>query len=104
MLGHPGGGAQAASPFRVADHVDAVGRDLYDEHDTRRSVLVLAAELHRGDSGAPLVAPDGSVAGMALAVAPDRPEVAYALSAAMVQAFVTDAATATSPADTGPCR
>ena len=44
-----------------------------------RDVLVLAAALAQGDSGAPLVAPSGEVVGMAFAIAPDRDGVAYAL-------------------------
>ena len=46
---------------------------------TERRVLVLAAELRPGDSGAALVDADGAVVGMAFAIAPDRAGTAYAL-------------------------
>ena len=43
-------------------------------------MLVLAAELAPGDSGSALVDPQGQVVGVAFAVAPDKPGVAYALA------------------------
>ena len=43
-------------------------------------MFVLAARLTYGDSGAPLVDPQGRVLGVAFAIAPDRSTTAYALS------------------------
>lgn len=80
VLGHPGGRDLEASPFEVADSVTVTGFDIYDGARTRREVLYLSADLERGDSGGALVDPDGEVIGMAFAIAPDKPGVAYALS------------------------
>lgn len=81
VLGHPNGqDALAVQPASVADKVVAKGEDLYYRHETLRRVLVLAAELAKGDSGAPLVSASGDVVGIAFAIAPDRPTTAYALS------------------------
>jgi S1-C subfamily serine protease len=80
VFGHPGGGPLDVSPFRVGDEITAVGRDIYDSASTSREVLVLASELAPGDSGAALVDPQGRVIGVAFAVAPDKPGVAYALA------------------------
>ena len=85
VLGHPGGGPLEVSPFSVSDEVEAVGRDLYDRHETRRQVLVLASDLAPGDSGAALVSPAGEVVGVAFAIAPDRPRTAYALDVLELQ-------------------
>ena len=41
---------------------------------------MLASELAPGDSGSALVDPGGRVVGVAFAVAPDKPGVAYALA------------------------
>jgi S1-C subfamily serine protease len=79
VLGHPGGGPLEVSPFEVSEEVEAVGRDLYDRHATRRQVLILASDLAPGDSGAALISPEGQVVGVAFAIAPDRPRTAYAL-------------------------
>ena len=101
VLGHPGGGPLEVSPFEVVDQLEAQGRDLYDEQATLRSVLVLAAELAPGDSGAALVDPAGSVVGVAFAIAPDRSGTAYALDPEEVRAVLRTRAD--SAVDTGPC-
>ncbi|HEX4906025.1 MAG TPA: MarP family serine protease [Acidimicrobiales bacterium] len=101
VLGHPGGGPLEVSPYLVSDEVEAVGRDLYDRRETRRQVLVLAADLAPGDSGAALVDPDGEVVGVAFAIAPDRPGTAYALDVVELQAAL--AAPRGDEVDTGRC-
>ncbi len=80
VFGHPGGGPLEISPFRVSEQIPAVGRNIYDRGRTERQVLVLASELAPGDSGSALVDPEGRVVGVAFAVAPDKPGVAYALA------------------------
>ncbi|MDA8301138.1 MAG: MarP family serine protease [Actinomycetota bacterium] len=82
VLGHPNGqDALAVQPATIANQVTAVGEDLYGTHRTTRRVLVLAARLTYGDSGAPLVDQQGQVVGIAFAIAPDRPTTSYALDA-----------------------
>jgi len=101
VLGHPGGGPLEVSPFEVTDELEAQGRDLYDERATLRSVLVLAAELRPGDSGAALVDPTGSVVGVAFAIAPDRAGTAYALEPEEVRKVLQSRSDGA--VDTGPC-
>jgi S1-C subfamily serine protease len=82
VLGHPNGqDGVAVQPAAVANQVTAVGEDLYGTRRTTRHVLVLAARLTYGDSGAPLVNPSGQVVGIAFAIAPDKATTAYALDA-----------------------
>ncbi|HEY2999495.1 MAG TPA: MarP family serine protease [Acidimicrobiales bacterium] len=100
-FGHPGGGPLEISPFRIGDRITAVGHDIYDAGRTRREVLVLAADLAPGDSGAALVAPDGQVVGVAFAVAPDKPGVAYGLAVDELEAVL--AGDLTRQRDTGGC-
>ena len=81
VLGHPGGqNAVRIAPAAVRDKGPAVGRDIYGDDVTRRLVLFLAARLAQGDSGAPMVNEGGQVIGVAFAIAPDRPNTAYALA------------------------
>jgi S1-C subfamily serine protease len=81
VFGHPNGqDAVAESPAIIRREVQAVGRDLYDSHTTRRQVYILAASLAPGDSGGGLVDAAGRVVGVAFAIAPDRPGTAYALT------------------------
>ena len=79
-MGFPGGGSFDPSPFEVGELIEARGYDIYDNTVVDRAVLALAAELEPGDSGSAVLRSDGSVIGIAVAVAPDRPEVAYALN------------------------
>ena len=79
VLGFPGGGPFDPSPFEVGELLDARGFDIYDEQTVERDILALAAALEPGDSGSAVLRADGKVIGVAVAVAPDRAEVAYAL-------------------------
>ena len=101
VFGHPGGGALRLAPFAVGEKVTAVGSDIYDNPGVRREVLVLAAELRPGDSGSALVNPDGAVVGVAFAIAPDRPGVAYALTVEELEAVVRTAGP--EPVSAGDC-
>lgn len=101
VFGYPGGGPLEISPFAVRERVEALGRDLYGRHDTRRQVLILASELAPGDSGAPVVDTGGNVVGVAFAIAPDQRGTAYALAVEELGAAL--AAPRAPGADTGPC-
>ena len=101
VFGYPGGGSLEVSPFALQERVEAVGRDLYDERDTSRRVLVLAADLAPGDSGAPVVDASGGVVGVAFAIAPDQAGTAYALDLEELAAFLD--APRRAGGGTGPC-
>ncbi|CAN5784451.1 MarP family serine protease [soil metagenome] len=101
VFGHPGGGPLRLAAFEVGQRIDATGADIYDERGVTREVLVLAAALRPGDSGSALVSPDGDVVGVAFAIAPDRPGVAYALSTDELQQVLDGAGTST--VDAGAC-
>ncbi|HZM31614.1 MAG TPA: MarP family serine protease [Acidimicrobiales bacterium] len=101
VFGHPGGGPLEISPFRVSDQITATGTDIYDRSRTSREVLVLASELAPGDSGSALVDSSGQVVGVAFAVAPDKPGVAYALAVEELEAVL--AGDLSRERDTGGC-
>lgn len=101
VFGHPGGGALRVAPYSVGREVAATGTDIYDRERTERQVLILAASLAPGDSGAGLIDPQGRVVGVAFAIAPDKPNVAYALDVEELQAVL--AGGLSQPVDTGPC-
>lgn len=101
VLGFPGGGEFAPSSFAVADELTATGYDIYDTSKVDRELLVLASELEPGDSGSAVLRSDGSVIGVAVAVAPDSPNVAYALNASELDQLLDDGVSAA--VSTGPC-
>jgi S1-C subfamily serine protease len=101
VFGHPLGGPLVISPFEVAQAVDARGFDIYDQHRTTRNIFVLSADLAPGDSGGAMVDPAGQVQGIAFAIAPDEPHVAYALTLEELRPVL--AGDLSNEVGTGPC-
>lgn len=101
VFGYPGGGPLEVSPFVVGERVRARGVDIYDRRPTVRDVFILSAQLGPGDSGGALVNPDGELVGVAFAIAPDRADVAYALTSAEVDTVLAGGLSA--EVDPGPC-
>jgi S1-C subfamily serine protease len=102
VFGHPAGQEDVeVSPASIRQQVNALGPDLYELGMTRRSVLVLAAELAPGDSGGALVDEQGQVVGVAFAISPDSDGTAYALATSELRTVLE--AERQSPAPTGPC-
>jgi hypothetical protein len=91
VLGHPGGqDPLARAPSKVSRRVEATGRDLYDRRQTKRDVFSTAAIVPPVYIGGPLRTPVGLIAGAAFAIAPDRDNVAYALTDAEVKAALQE--------------
>ncbi len=101
VFGHPGGGPLRAAPFEVGRSVTATGTDIYDRERTERKVLILSSNLAPGDSGGALIDPEGRAVGVAFAIAPDKPGVAYALDIEELQDVLRS--DLSRPVDTGPC-
>jgi S1-C subfamily serine protease len=101
VFGHPLGGPLTLSPFKVGEDTQARGFDIYDQHRTTRHIFVLSSDLAPGDSGGALVDSSGIVEGVAFAIAPDQPDVAYALTLDEVKPVLASAGT--DAVNTGPC-
>ncbi len=89
VIGHPGGGDVEVSPARADRRLVATGRDLYGSRAPSRNVILVAAELAPGDSGAPLVTRRGTLAGLAFAVAPGQ-QAAYVLDLEEIEGALGD--------------
>ncbi len=89
VLGYPGGQNRVrVAPAVVRQQVNATGRDIYSRDRTRRQVLILAASLRQGDSGAALIDGSGRVVGVAFAIAPDSSATAYAVDDSELRAVL----------------
>src|SRR5664280_230746 len=64
VLGYPGGGPFQVAPAGVMAGFEAEGRDIYGQGLTVRQVYEIQAMVRPGNSGGPLVEPDGQVIGV----------------------------------------
>lgn len=104
VFGHPNGGDLVIRPARVGQvFPDTTGKDIYRRDDTSRTVLGLASQLEPGDSGAPLVNAGGAVVGMAFAIDPHHPDVAYALAIDELAPVIDQARGLDQPVATSDC-
>lgn len=102
-LGYTGGGGLQVIPALVSRSLAALGRDIYDNQIIAREVIELKAGVAPGDSGGPLLLPDGTVGGVVFSESRVEAGVGYALSPTDVASDVAKASNATAPVDTGAC-
>jgi S1-C subfamily serine protease len=82
VAGYPLDRPFTAVPARLGRSEVANGPDIYDTADVLRSIYPIRAVVRPGNSGGPLIAPDGKVYGMVFAAAVDVPTTGYALTSA----------------------
>jgi S1-C subfamily serine protease len=103
VLGYPGGGPFAADAAGVMAEFKAEGRDIYGRGLTVRDVYEIQAVVRPGNSGGPLVEPDGQVIGVVFSRSTTSGDIGYALTSPGVLTRVFRAAGATGPVGTGSC-
>jgi S1-C subfamily serine protease len=103
VLGYPNGGPLRIVAAAVADTYPARGRDIYATEYVRRQIVEIRSDIERGNSGGPLMLPDGTVGGVVFAEARTDEEVGYALAARPVSDRIAPAVGRTEPVATGEC-
>lgn len=102
-LGFTGGGRQRAIPAAVSRSLEARGRDIYGREVVPRQVVEMRADVSPGDSGGPLILPDGTVGGVTFSESRTDTTVGYALSPVAVSESIEPALTRTRPVSAGEC-
>ncbi|MHB8438994.1 MAG: MarP family serine protease [Acidimicrobiales bacterium] len=88
VLGYPEGGPFAYGSAAVQATFEATGLDIYGRSETTRLVYQLYAIIRPGNSGGPLVEPNGEVIGVVFARSTSNSQVGYALATPKVLADV----------------
>ena len=103
IMGYPKSGPFEAAPVRIRGKLEIAGPDIYTTGRVEREAYTIRGNIRQGNSGGPLLTPDGEVAGMIFGASLDTSETGYALTAHQVQQRVGDVRSLTRPADTQAC-
>ncbi|MDT0266931.1 MarP family serine protease [Streptomyces sp. DSM 44915] len=103
VVGFPESGPFTAVPARVRDRYQARGPDIYRSGSVSREVYSLHATIRPGNSGGPLLSPDGEVLGVVFARSLDDGSTGYALTADEVREAAGRGQAAERPVTTGRC-
>jgi len=103
VVGYPLNGPFNATSARVRDKGPINGPNIYEAERVTREVYTLRSDVRSGNSGGPLLDPDGKLLGVIFAAAVDDPETGFALTADEVQPVAEATAQSTVAVGTGPC-
>jgi S1-C subfamily serine protease len=103
VLGYPLGGPFDAEPAVVLAEITAVGRNIYGQGLTSRSVYEVESLVRPGNSGGPLVRADGTVVGVVFSRSVVRNDIGYALTSDSVARDLMVAESRSASVSTGPC-
>jgi S1-C subfamily serine protease len=102
-IGYPENGPFTSTAARVAARQLITGPNIYSDATVTRQIYVLRATVRPGNSGGPLLAPNGKVDGVVFATSTIDPATGYALTAGQVRADARAGASATRPVATQGC-
>jgi S1-C subfamily serine protease len=104
VAGYPLNHPLTMRPARVGESINAEGPDIYESAEVTRQIYPVKALVQPGNSGGPLMAPDGKVYGVVFAASTAEPDVGYALTAAQVASDVRAGEDDTTPVSTEGCQ
>lgn len=81
VMGYPGGGPFSAGPAEVQARGESSVNDIYGDGASVHEIYQLSADVRQGNSGGPVVDPDGDVVGVVFAKAMEGEDVGFALTA-----------------------
>lgn len=103
VAGFPENGAYDVRSARVRARIDANGPDIYHRGTVRRDVYSLYTTVRQGNSGGPLLTPEGKVYGVVFAKSLDDPDTGYALTADEIRDDITRGRAANQQVDSQGC-
>jgi len=103
VLGFPGGGPLTVVKAVIIDEVRAVGQNIYNSGRVSRDIYELQADIEPGNSGGPVIASDGSVAGVVFAKGVSQPNIGYALLTRDINNIISQAEAQQTAVGVGSC-
>jgi S1-C subfamily serine protease len=103
IAGYPKGHGFTPLAARIRVKQRAESYDIYNHRKVDREVYAIRGKVQPGNSGGPLLSPDGKVFGVIFAAATDQPETGYALTAEEVLPDAEDGSAATAHVGTQEC-
>jgi len=103
VLGYPLDGPYDAQSARVSDVGNVPGPDIYEAGEVNREIYTIRALVRSGNSGGPLVAPNGRVLGVIFAAAADDRNIGFAVTAREAAGVAQQGREKTRGVGTGDC-
>ena len=103
IMGYPLSGPFEAAPARIRGRLNISGPDIYASGRVDREAYVIRGEIRQGNSGGPLLNPEGDVVGMIFGASLDSSDTGYALTADQVRSRIGEVERLTTAVDTQVC-
>lgn len=103
VLGFPESGPFTATPARVSEDIIIRGPDIYSSTRHERRSYVLKADVRHGNSGGPLITPQGQVLGLVFGAGVNNDQTGYALTHEEVQPHIDESMANFAPVGTEQC-
>ncbi|WP_116051439.1 MarP family serine protease [Amycolatopsis palatopharyngis] len=103
VLGYPLDGPYTATAARVRARVNLRGPDIYDSKTVERDVYTVRGQVRSGNSGGPIVDPQGRVIGVVFGASVEDRDTGFVLTADEVRPEIEAAPGYGSRVGTGPC-
>lgn len=100
VLGYPENGPYSLSPARIGETRETISEDSYGSGPVERTIVAMSGVVRSGNSGGPLVDPQGHVVGTVFAATTSGPRGGFAIPAEQVRQALRNTADGV---DTGPC-
>lgn len=103
VMGFPHSGPFTANAARIRERVNIAGPDIYSNSRVERESYILRGTVVQGNSGGPLISPNGTVLGLIFGASVDDTDTGYAITAEEVRAHVGDVSRFENSVDTQEC-
>jgi S1-C subfamily serine protease len=85
VLGYPENGPYSLAPARIGETRATISEDSYGNGPVERTITALSGDVRSGNSGGPLVDPEGDVVGTVFAATTSGPQGGFAIPAGQVR-------------------